>query len=322
MRSPVFGLDSEQLIPLASGTGSWYERLAGLAAEQQSPFTDIYTMLEGWRADTGRIPVHDLLDRIFHQAEIVPRYEAAFPPALLPRVRASLTRFIELALEIDNGRYPSLPRFLEQLNRLRQSEQDQPDEHAPEETDNDRVRLMTIHGAKGLEAPVIFLADTATVKKSGHAYTALVDWPGDRDRPAHFLLAGPAKKQDSVSRGLLARQEQEALREDANLLYVAMTRARQYLYISGSQPVRGGDASWYQLISHALAGWNSTDSGGRFHESGQRITPQAVTSTDKVNIDTDPRLAEKIPDPAQAGADCTQSHHAGKLYEGWRYRWP
>jgi ATP-dependent helicase/nuclease subunit A len=252
-------------------------------------------MLERWRALTGRIPVHDLIDRIFHEAEIAPRYAAAFPPALLPRVRASLTRFIELALEIDNGRYPSLPRFLDQLNRLRQSEQDQPDEHTPEEADNDRVRLMTIHGAKGLEAPVIFLADTATVKKAGHAYTALVDWPGDRDRPAHFLLAGTTAKLDTVSRNLLERQAQEALREDANLLYVAMTRARQYLYISGSQPDRGGDASWYQLVSNALADWDNTARGGCFRETGQHATPQPYAPVHQESITIDPRLSGIIP---------------------------
>ena len=43
--------------------------------------------------------MHDLLDRIFHEGEVIQRYEAAFPSALLPRVRASFTRFIELALE-------------------------------------------------------------------------------------------------------------------------------------------------------------------------------------------------------------------------------
>lgn len=298
LRSPVFGLDSEDLIPLAaSGSGSWYERLAALAAAQQAPFTTIYEMLTRWRKDTGRIPVHDLLDRIFHDAEIMPRFAAAFPPALLPRVRASLTRLVELALEIDNGRYPSLPRFLEQLNRLRRSEQDQPDEHAPEEADNDRVRLMTIHGAKGLEAPVIFLVDTATVKKSGQAYNALVDWPGDSDKPAHFLLTGTTGNLDSVSRGLLDKQARDALREDANLLYVAMTRARQQLYISGSQPEKNSEPGWYQLISEALAGWDSSADGGRVHASGIPAIPAVSVTAEKPVIATDPRLTQKITVP-------------------------
>ncbi|MEN8207080.1 MAG: UvrD-helicase domain-containing protein [Pseudomonadota bacterium] len=269
LRSPVFCLSSEQLIPLAtSGTGTWYERLAELAIRQETPFEDIYAQLEHWRTLTGQIPVHDLLDRIFHEAEVFQRYEAAFPEALKPRVHASLTRFIELALEVDNGRYPSLPRFLDQLNRLRQSENDQPDESAPEEADSQRVRLMTIHGAKGLEAPVIFLADTATRQRSRSAHSTLLDWPRDKDRPLHFLLAGNKAKQDSVTGSMLDNQAQNDLREEANLLYVAVTRARQYLFISGNQKESADDDSWYGLIQQALAGWESTVEGYPFHETG------------------------------------------------------
>ncbi len=288
LRSPVFGLSSEQLIPLVTaGTGSWYERLDGLAAAQQAPYLYIYTQLEQWRTLTGQVPVHDLLDRIFHEAEVFQRYEAAFPEALKPRVHASLTRFIELALEIDNGRYPSLPRFLDQLNRLRQSENDQPDESAPEETDSQRVRLMTIHGAKGLEAPVIFLADTAATRRSRSAHAALVDWPGDQQSPRHFLLAGNKEKQDPVTADLLDEQAQNDLREEANLLYVAITRARQYLFISGNQKQAAAGDSWYTLIQQAFTDWDSSADGNSWHTTGSNktITLQAAIST-----------ADRIPD--------------------------
>jgi ATP-dependent helicase/nuclease subunit A len=283
------------LIPLATpASGTWYERLERLATAQQAPYSDIYRMLERWRARTGQIPVHDLLDGIFHEAEIMQRYETAFPQPLIPRVHASLTRFIELALEIDNGRYPSLPRFLDQLQRLRQSEQDQPDESAPEEADNDRVRLMTIHGAKGLEAPVIFLADTATEKKAGKTHEALIDWPGDRDKPACFLLAGKKANLDSVSLDMLGKQAQNDLREEANLLYVAMTRARQHLYISGNQTAKAGAASWYGMISAALTAWDTTAAGNYFHETGTHSTQQAEPAKQVPDIEINPLLSAKV----------------------------
>ena len=295
LRSPVFGLSSEQLIPLVTaGTGSWYERLGGLAAAQQAPYLYIYTQLEQWRALTGQVPVHDLLDRIFHEAEVIQRYEAAFPEALKPRVHASLTRFIELALEVDNGRYPSLPRFLDQLNRLRQSENDQPDESAPEETDSQRVRLMTIHGAKGLEAPVIFLADTAATRRSRSAHAALVDWPGDQQSPRHFLLAGNKEKQDSVTADLLDEQAQHDLREETNLLYVAITRARQYLFISGNQKQAAAGDSWYALIQQAFTDWDNSADGNPWHTTGSNktITLQAEIST--VDRIPDQRLSQAL----------------------------
>ena len=298
LRSPVFGLSSEELIPLATaGTGTWYERLAGLAESStahQTPFAAIYAQLKHWRTLTGQIPVHDLLDRIFHEAEVFQRYEAAFPEALKPRVHASLTRFIELALEVDNGRYPSLPRFLDQLNRLRQSENDQPDESAPEEADSQRVRLMTIHGAKGLEAAVIFLADTAARQQSRSAHGALVDWPRDRDRPLHFLLASSKTKQDSVTGSLLDHQARDDLREEANLLYVAITRARQYLFISGNQKESADEDSWYGLIQQALVNWEPTVEGNPCHETGTIRDVSTLPDTTAAASTPDPRLSKTL----------------------------
>jgi ATP-dependent helicase/nuclease subunit A len=295
LRSPIIGLSSEALLPLAAATGgTWYERLAGLATERQQPFADIHAQLEHWRALTGHIPVHDLLDRIFHEAEVLQRYEAAFPAALKPRVHASLTRFIELALEVDNGRYPSLPHFLDQLNRLRQSDNDQPDEGTAEETDSQRVRIMTIHGAKGLEAPVIFLADTANQPRSHNAYAALVDWPEDREQPAHFLLTGKKDSHDSITRRLLDRQAENARREEANLLYVAMTRARQYLFISGNQKDAAAGDSWYGMIQQALAGWDTTLEGHPFHETGQAGALTTVPPVATTPVTPDPRLSGPI----------------------------
>jgi ATP-dependent helicase/nuclease subunit A len=290
LRSPVFGIDSEQLLPLVTAEGAtWYERLASLSGEQ--PFADIYPQLQRWRALAGHIPVHDLLDRIFHEASIVQRYRAAFPPALQPRVSASLTRFIELALEVDNGRYPSLPRFLDQLNRLRRSDADQPGESTPIDADSRRVRIMTIHGAKGLEAPVVFLADSATTSNSRSAYNALVDWPGKADRPTHFLLTGKKGNLDRVSKDLLDRQARVAQREEANLLYVALTRARQYLYISGSEKEDADADSWYGMISAALTDWNVNADGNPCHTTGIQGVADRQTETTTAASTPDRRLS-------------------------------
>ncbi len=295
LRSPVFGLASEQLLPLAGHpAGTWYEHLAGLATQGVSPYDRVWAMLSGWRELAGQVPVHDLLDRIFHEAELVPRYSNAFPEALVPRVHASLTRFIELALEVDNGRYPSLPRFLDQLERLRQSQQDQPDESPPAGADGNRVRLMTIHAAKGLEAPVVFLADMATAPRDRNAHAALVDWPGDRERPQQFLLTPRRADLDAASRVLLERQARERQREDANLLYVAITRARQYLFISASAPTRGSDTGWYGLLDDALAGWEKNARGNPWHTTGTPAADVTLTAPVGITPAVDPKLARAI----------------------------
>jgi ATP-dependent helicase/nuclease subunit A len=296
LRSPLFGFTSEQLLPLASQhSGTWYERLAMLSREDDSVYQKAWRLLEGWRKQTGKIPVHDLLDRIYHEAEVMQRYTAAFPPPLVPRLQASLTRFIELALELDNGRYPSLPHFLDQLTRLRQSDRDQPDEGTPDDHEGKRVRLLTIHGAKGLEAPVIFLADAATTGINRTANEALVIWPPGMARPDEFLLTARKTARDSVSRSLLEKQQQDSLREDANLLYVAMTRARQYLFISGSEGRKSNDTSWYEMICDALSGWEKNKNGNLFHATGKQPETQQAAGVGKPVIESDPRLSKRIP---------------------------
>jgi ATP-dependent helicase/nuclease subunit A len=295
LRAPLFGLSSEQLIPLAEHSENrWYEQLGQLAGQHLSPYLEIHALLEHWRSLTGRIPVHDLLDRIFHEGEVVQRYEAAFPASLLPRVRASLTRFIELALEIDNGRYPSLPRFLDQLNRLRQSDQDQPDESAPDDSGGERVRLLTIHGAKGLEAPVVFLADTAVSPRDRNAHSAVVDWPRGSDRPALMLLAGNRATRDAATGALLDQQGLDSLREDANLLYVALSRARQYLFISGSGKEKGIEASWYGMIRNALQDCERNERGNPAFQSGTRPVVSPGPAQQQQDITVDPRLAQPL----------------------------
>jgi len=295
LRAPLFGLDSEQLVPLAGGDAAhWYERLAQLAADGEQPYVAIHALLERWRALAGQVPVHDLLDRIFHEGEVVQRYEAAFPPALQPRAHASLTRFIELALEIDHGRYPSLPRFLEQLERLRASDQDQPDESTPDDATGERVRLLTIHGAKGLESPVVFLADAAVTPANRDAYTVLLRQSDADARPDLFTLAGTRTDMDPATRALLDQQDAQRHTEDANLLYVALTRARQFLFISGSRPERGYAGSWYALIDAALADWPRAADGHRYRETG---TPAALTprvSGPPLAFEVDARLAHPV----------------------------
>ncbi len=295
LRSPLFGLSSEQLCPLARpDDGTWYERLGKLAREGQPVYRQVHDVLEGWRALTGKIPVHDLLDRIYHEADVMQRYQAAFPVELRARVQASLTRFIELALELDNGRYPSLPHFLDQLTRLRQSARDQPDEGTPNDSDGKRVRLLTIHGAKGLEAAVIFLADCAATPPNRSANEALVIWPPGKASPDQFLLTGKKALQDPVSQALLENRQQDALREDANLLYVAMTRARQYLFISGSAGKQSNNASWYTMIGAAVSGWNTNSAGHLFHESGTPPAARQAAAAGGPPVAPDPRLSKKI----------------------------
>jgi len=254
LKSPLFGASDDDLIRLAQsnsppGKSAWFERLTSLAppAEPGSPLARAANLLPQWQQRCGHIPVHDLLDHIFSSANLPARFAAAVPPHQQARVKANLTRFIELALEMDSGRYPSLMRFLHWLKELRQ-QRDAPDEPVSGAASN-RVQLMTIHAAKGLEAPVVFLADASSQSPKREAWSVQLRWPLEAQRPEILMLTADAGRQDKTSRELLQQQQQANRCEETNLLYVALTRSAQLLYISGSVPTRGKELGWYGDIA-------------------------------------------------------------------------
>jgi len=254
LRSPLFDCSDEDLMALARvKEGHWVARLDTLANDttlalpDTHPLHRAHQLLCNWRQHVGKMPVHDLLDRIFCEGDVMNRYHSAYPEHLRHRVEANLTRFIELALEIDSGRYPTIGNFVSRLRALREKQQDAPDEGMPMQAVA-RVRLMTIHASKGLEASVVFVADTTNATSSSRAYDALVDWPTDSPRPNCFLLTGKKSNHDPFTSNVLEQHAQAEARENANLLYVAVTRAKQWLYLSGCYPSRGSELGWYGLM--------------------------------------------------------------------------
>ena len=258
LKSPLFGAGDCDLMRLAQAGPrglAWWHRLDLLEAPS-APLARARDLLRGWMAAADTLPVHDLLDRIYHQAEVHARYAARVPQAMALRVTANLDAFIGLALEQDSGRFPSLMRFLEELKAARRG----PDEEAPDEGDADAhaagnaVRLMTVHGAKGLEAPIVCLIDANAGPGPSETYEPLIEWPPGDDAPAHFSML-TVKDEIGVGREAVMRVNSEAAaREELNLLYVAMTRAQQVLLVSGSENLRATAPSAHALIEQAVAG--------------------------------------------------------------------
>jgi ATP-dependent helicase/nuclease subunit A len=301
LRSPVFTVsDADLMLLAAEHSGSWYERLQEVSARLHNshPLARAARLLGEWHALAGRIPIHDLLEHIFHHANLAARVRASFPATEHARLQANLTRFIELALEVDAGRYPTLPRFLERLRQLRSLDKEGPSQATPHSDDSQRVRLLTIHASKGLEAPVVFIADTARDTSGNHGAPTLVRWPAEADRPTDFMILNNRKQRDGISQRGYDLEQREESREAANLLYVALTRARHMLVISGCAPGRKtGSASWYQQLATALCGdrapWKAW-----VKCYGQPPTRQSARSAAADHGVVDTRLAGSIDVPA------------------------
>ncbi len=277
LRSPLFGASEDQMQSLAIALASedyrsWWD---ALQASSDPALLKAGRYLEHWRVLGEHLPVHDLLDQIYAEHDVRMRYAMASDDLLRPQVLANIDAFLELALNHDGGRYPSLGRFIAEIKAMRQGDDDEtPDEgemdldsEAAEsfeledgsghsEADrNKRVRMMTVHGAKGLEAPFVVLLDTNHTTGMNQHRGILLDWPPNEPAPIHLSVF----TKDTMTRPRTQIQEEEqriASNENWNALYVAMTRAKQGLWISGvatsSTKEEGFDLnSWYYRIQSA-----------------------------------------------------------------------
>jgi ATP-dependent helicase/nuclease subunit A len=236
LKSPLCGLDEQALFDLAYGrTQSLWAQLRQRANEPRYATAFAF------------------LDKVWDQADQLPPYE--FYSSVLTELggwKKILARlgldaadpveeFLNAALDYERVHTPSLEGFLHSI------------EHAQTEIkrDQDRgegaVRVMTVHAAKGLEAPVVILPDTCATP-----------WHGRHDKELLQADVTPLwkvepKRDDPVRGAARAAGRQERMREYRRLLYVALTRARDRLYICGYEGMNGReDGCWYDLVAAAM----------------------------------------------------------------------
>lgn len=257
LKSPIVGCSDDDLIWLATaGQGSWWQRLlnAGDALPGEA-LKRAVSLFSRWLQWAAQLPVHDLLDQVMHEGELYARYAMTTPSFMRAQVLGNLDAFLALALDLDAGRYPSIARFLDRLKRLQRGrEQDAPDE-ANIDAALDAVRIMTVHGAKGLEAEVVVLMDTNHSDSARDNIGMLCDWPQHAPAPTHLSVFGKTAERGQARDALFAEEEAFRQQENWNLLYVGATRARKLLILSGVHDDKEDngikDGSWYQRFSFA-----------------------------------------------------------------------
>ena len=222
LRSPMFSFSSDLLTQTAlAGGGLWKNLMSDKSAETRRA----RQCLQRWRqwASEGRLPAHDLLSRIVSDGDLLARYAAATPKAMRARTRADILALLDFALANDGGRAPLLREFLTTAQ----------EESAKGQAGGGGVCLSTVHAAKGLESPVVAVADIAFGKESAadksDSVDLFVDWPPGEQAPTQCVFR-PRRFRRAFA--ALAKQEDAMrAREDDNLMYVALTRAKQWLLV-------------------------------------------------------------------------------------------
>jgi ATP-dependent helicase/nuclease subunit A len=237
LRSPLFGFSDNDLFALAWDRGPLPLRTALGRRAGETKFAEAAARLDRLAELAKRETPFDFYAQVLGADGARRRFLAR----LGPEANDALDEFLNLALEYERRETPSLQGFLAWLRQARaEVKRDM-------EIARDEVRVMTVHGAKGLEAPLVILADTMTP-------------PAGPRQPRLLTLSGsavvwPGKKADDSSAMASARLATlaEARDEYRRLLYVAMTRAADRLIICGADGERKRpDGCWYDLVRATL----------------------------------------------------------------------
>jgi ATP-dependent helicase/nuclease subunit A len=287
LRSPFCDVEDESLYRLAKGrekTSLWQvllnradeapewrgaaDFLSALIAEaaERRPF-ELYSRVLGMRDATGRSMRARLLRRLGREAE------------------DALDEFLAQVLAAEQRGVHDLERLAAAFASLDITVKREL------EAGRDEVRVMTAHGAKGLEAPIVFLPETTTT--AGARGSPLMETEATPTQPGGFLWCASQKgdcEASRLARELRARKENE---EALRLLYVALTRARERLVLCGRIASNRKEETLKGWWAQIRAGFDHADI-----EPQTRLVACGEVQATRYGPDPDPMTGAAVPAPA------------------------
>jgi ATP-dependent helicase/nuclease subunit A len=236
LKSPLFGFDDEDLFALARArkAGLWKELRT--RAGEKPHWQRAAELLAAWRAKADFAAPYEF----FALTLDADGGRRAMLARLGPDAADPLDEFLAACLTYERAHPPSLQGFLAWF------EAGGTEVKRDMEGANGQVRVMTVHGAKGLEAPVVFLPDTC---RTPPARKSPIWSAGDFVFPLWWKSGGDGL--DICARAKEAARARD-LAEYKRLLYVAATRARDRLIVCGWTSDKPQDGAWYETLRAAI----------------------------------------------------------------------
>ena len=255
LKSPLIGLDENELFSLAwKRTGALWRALRERA--QEPKFADAYTRLSSWLARADFTTPFDFFARALGpeggRKRLLERLgrEASDP----------IDELLARALQYQRTEAGSLQGFLRWFEAGGGEIKRDLDANRRQE-----VRILTVHASKGLQAPIVYLPDTTRVPRDSERLLAATDGKAR-------LWLPRTDDANEAARAWRAEARERALEEQNRLLYVAMTRAEDRLYVGGWIGMRKQDAGcWYDRIAAGLAA--SVDRDGTTDRRSALVMP-------------------------------------------------
>jgi ATP-dependent helicase/nuclease subunit A len=246
LRSPLCGWTEAELYALAQPRkGYLWEALRDREAE----FANTHSLLKDLRDQADFLRPYDLIERLLTRHDGRRR----LLQRLGPEAEDGIDELLSQALAYERTDVPSLTGFLVWLST------DEVEVKRQMDSEGHRIRVMTVHGAKGLEAPIVILPDTCDANPRERDEVVEVDstpvWRTPADESPAAIAAARARRKE--------REGEERLR----LLYVALTRARSWLIVCGAGEAKQEQA-WYRMVADGMqAAGAETLPGGRLRHA-------------------------------------------------------
>lgn len=238
LRSPIVGYTDEQLsrIRLEYPECSFTEAVFayGEAHEEDACLQKFLNLYETMRQKSVDTSIHRMIQLFYLQTGYV-EYVSALPGGAVRK--ANLEKLIDLAVTYENSSFRGLFHFVNYIEKLKKYQVDFGEADLTGEEDN-AVRIMTIHKSKGLEFPVVVLSG-ATKGFNKSDYTGEVLLHANLGIGLHRIDPMRRVKSDTLYQEYLSGQIQlDLLGEELRVLYVALTRAREKLIVTGSMSAK------------------------------------------------------------------------------------
>ncbi|HEY2032840.1 MAG TPA: double-strand break repair helicase AddA [Rhizomicrobium sp.] len=239
LRSPLIDTSEDELRELAYGREG--KRLWSVLAARrgEAPYQRAHEFLSEMLARADYAPPYEF----YSHALIAKNARLKLLARLGPEAADALDEFVSLALTYEQANTPSLEGFLHWLER------GEAEIKRDMDRGRDEVRVMTVHGSKGLEADIVILPDTTTLAQGAGRH-------GEFLFRANGDVVFPLSNDDAPAavRAAKAEADDAAMRERRRLLYVALTRAKDRLIVCGFENRKGiAEGSWYDLARRAAA---------------------------------------------------------------------
>ncbi|MCF6121384.1 double-strand break repair helicase AddA [Mesorhizobium muleiense] len=285
LRSPIFDVSEEMLFALAGVRPSGLSLIASLRqqAGESAALAAIVAQLDTWSDEAAFRPVFEFYAGALARDGLRKKMIAR----LGPEAGDILDEFLSFCLAEERTGLPGLESFLSTLENAG------PEIKREMDQTRDEVRVMTVHAAKGLEGPVVFLVDGGSAPFSDQHLPRLMPFDGSGQHwdGKGYLWRSAGDVANGFSRAASVRARELADDEYRRLLYVGMTRAEDRLIVCGYHGKRVPNAgTWHSIVSRALVG---------APESIERQHPATGETVHRFHV-------TKLPPVAQAAAEAAR----------------